>query len=148
MGPSSRSLVDTKLDTKIVLSGLWISMLFVFAYVDIFGFWRADVIQGALDKTVPGPGFAIDQRFLVVTTVYILLPSLMVVASLLLPARANRIANLTLSAAYAVTIVGAMVGESWVYFLLGSIVELLLLAGIVRIAWAWPRTDEPTSPRP
>ena len=148
MKTPSPSLVDTKLDTKIVLSGLWISMLFVFAYVDIFGFWRADVIQGALDKTIPGPGFAIDQRFLVVTTVYILLPSLMVVASLLLAARTNRIANLTLSAAYAVTIVGSMVGESWVYYLLGSIIELLLLAAIFRIAWAWPRADESPSTRP
>ena len=35
------SLQDTKVDVKVVLSGLWISMLFVFAYVDIFGFWRA-----------------------------------------------------------------------------------------------------------
>jgi len=40
------NLHDTKVDVKIVLSGLWIAMLFVFAYVDIFGFWRADVING------------------------------------------------------------------------------------------------------
>ena len=44
---------DSKVDTKIVLSGLWISTLFVFAYVDIFGFWRAEVIQGALAGKVP-----------------------------------------------------------------------------------------------
>ncbi len=34
------NLQDTKVNTKVVLSGLWISMLFVFAYVDIFGFFR------------------------------------------------------------------------------------------------------------
>ena len=32
-------LHDTKVDVKVVLCSLWISMLFVFAYVDIFGFW-------------------------------------------------------------------------------------------------------------
>ena len=41
-------LQDTKVDVKVLLGGLWISMLFVFAYVDVFGFWRADVINGAL----------------------------------------------------------------------------------------------------
>ena len=40
---------DQRVNVKVVLSGLWVSMLFVFAYVDIFGFWRADVINGALD---------------------------------------------------------------------------------------------------
>ncbi len=39
---------DPKVNVKVVLSGLWVSMLFVFAYVDIFGFWRTDVINGAL----------------------------------------------------------------------------------------------------
>jgi len=28
-------LQDTKVDVKVLLGGLWISMLFVFAYVDI-----------------------------------------------------------------------------------------------------------------
>ena len=36
------SLVDRPVDVKLRLSGLWTAMLFVFAYVDIFGFWRAD----------------------------------------------------------------------------------------------------------
>ena len=60
-------LHDTKLNVKVVLCGLWISMLFVFAYVDIFGFWRADAIDGALLGKVPGPGFKIDQAFLAFT---------------------------------------------------------------------------------
>lgn len=28
---------DARVNVKVVLSGLWVSMLFVFAYVDIFG---------------------------------------------------------------------------------------------------------------
>lgn len=49
---------------KVVLSGSWVSMLLVFAYVDILGFWRADVIDGALDGTVPGGGVQVDESFL------------------------------------------------------------------------------------
>lgn len=50
------NLHDARVDVKSVLSGLWVSMLFVFAYVDIFGFWRADVINGALEGKVPAGG--------------------------------------------------------------------------------------------
>ena len=124
---------------KVVLSGLWVSMLFVFAYVDIFGFWRKDVIEGALDEKVPGVGFAINQTFLALTTIYILIPSLMLVVSLLAPPKLNRRANLIVGVVYIATIAASMVGETWVYYLLGSGAEIVLLLTIVRTAWRWPR---------
>ena len=132
-------LHDTKVDVKVVLCGLWISMLFVFAYVDIFGFWRADVINGALAGKVPGPGFEINQAFLVLTTIYILIPCLMVIVSLLAPARINRPANIVVSLTYLASVVAAAVGETWTYFILGSVVEVMLLLTIARVAWTWPR---------
>ena len=132
-------LHDTKVDVKVVLCGLWISMLFVFAYVDIFGFWRADVINGALAGKVPGPGFEINQAFLVLTTIYILIPCLMVIVSLLAPARINRPANIVVSLTYLASVVAAAVGETWTYFILGSVVEVMLLLAIARVAWTWPR---------
>jgi hypothetical protein len=34
-----------------------------------------------------------------------------------------------------------VVGESWIYFYgLGALVEVILLAYILRSAWTWPRT--------
>ena len=132
------NLRDAGMDVKIVLSGLWVSMLFVFAYVDIFGFWRADVINGALHGRVPRAGFAIDQTFLALTTVYILIPSLMVAVSLLAPARINRTTNVVVSLLYVVSVVLSILGETWVYFILGSVVEVALLLTIARVAWAWP----------
>jgi hypothetical protein len=128
---------STPLDRRVVLSGFWVSTLFVFAYVDIFGFWRADVIRGALQGEVPGPGFTIGQGFLVLTTLYVLVPSLMVVGSLVLPWRVNRIANLVLPLAYVVTVVASMVGESWLYYQLGSVVEIALLLSIAWTARRW-----------
>jgi hypothetical protein len=132
-------LHDTKVDVKVVLSGLWIAMLFVFAYVDILGFWRADVIKGALAGTVPGPDFEIGQTFLALTTIYIVIPSLMVVVSLLAPATINRTVNIVVSLVYSLSVVASMVGESWAYFIIGSVVEVVLLLTIARVAWTWPR---------
>lgn len=130
---------DSKVDEKIVLSGLWTSMLFVFAYVDIFAFWRRDVINGALAGRVPGAGVDIDQTFLTLATVYILVPSLMVVASLLCPARVNRVANIVVGLLYLSSIVVTVLGESWIYYILGSVVEMVILGAIVRVAWTWQK---------
>lgn len=129
---------DRPVDVKVVLSGLWIAMLLIFAYVDIFAYLRADVLQAALDGEVATTGFTVDQTFLTLTLVYILVPVLMVVASLLLKPRINRLLNIVVSAIYAITIIAAAIGESWVYYIVGSVVEVLILAAIVRIAWTWP----------
>jgi hypothetical protein len=129
--------VQDATDRRVVLSGLWISTLFVFAYVDIFGFWRADVINGALAGQVPGTGFRIDQTFLVLTTLYILVPSLMVALSLLVPARVNRVLNLTASLLYVASIGVTVIGETWIYYILGSVVEVVLLLAVARVAWTW-----------
>ncbi len=137
------NLQDTKVDVKVVLCGLWISLLFVFAYVDIFGFWRDDVINGALAGKVPGPGFEINQAFLALTTIYIVIPSLMIIVSLLAPARMNRTANIVVSLIYLASVVVTIVGETWIYYILGSVVESLLLLAISRVAWTWPRLPSP-----
>lgn len=138
-GTRKTTLQDARVDEKIVLSGLWISLLFVFAYVDILGFWRTDIVNGALSGEVPGTGFEIDQTFLALTTIYLLVPSLMVVVSLLSPARINRVVNLLLSPLYTASVVVTVVGENWVYYILGSIVEVVLLLAITRVAWTWRR---------
>lgn len=122
------------LDPRLVISGLWTAMLFVFAYVDIFGFFRADVIEGALAGEVSGAGFEIDQVFLALTTLYILVPSLMVAATLVLPQRINRPLNLVVAPVYILTIIASMVGETWAYYLMGSVVEVVLLGCITLTA--------------
>ena len=138
-----RQLRDTQIDVKIVLSGLWVAMLFLFAYVDIFGFFRSDIIEGALAGEVPGQGITINQAFLAAATGYILIPSLMVVVSLIAPAKLNRRLNIGVSIFYAVTIASFCIGERWIYYLLGSFFEVVLLLLAARTAWRWPTDDAP-----
>jgi hypothetical protein len=45
---------------------------------------------------------------------------------------------------YALTIIAGAIGE-WNYYILGSAVEVALLAAIVYYAWTWPRDAPPTS---
>lgn len=88
-----------------------------------------------------GPGLAaddVDQAFLTFTLIYILLPALMVALSLVLPPRVNRMANVVVSLVYGLSIVVSIIGEEWAYYILGSIVEVVLLVAIARSAWRWP----------
>ena len=128
----------SNVNVRIKISALWTAMLFLFAYVDIFGLFRPDFRAG-LEAGEIG-GVAVNQLFLLGTTAYIVIPSLMVFCSLILRPRVDRIANIALSIIYALTIIGGAIGE-WNYYILGSAVEVVLLVAIVRTAWTWPRTQ-------
>jgi len=135
---ATRQYRDTPVDVKLMLSTLWIAMMFVFAYVDIFGFFRADILKAALDGRVATMDFTVDQIVLAAFLVYILPAVLMVVLSLLLAPRVNRVVNIVVSLVYAITIIGGCIGETWAYYLIGSLVEVVLLVAIARTAWRWP----------
>ena len=129
-------------NVRVKISALWASMLFVFAYVDLFSLYRRDFRADLEAGEVSG--FKINQSFLLGTTVYVLIPSLMVFVAVVLRPRVNRIANIALAIAYALTIIAAAIGE-WDYYILGSAVEVALLAAIVYYAWTWPKETQPAS---
>ncbi len=123
-------------NVRIKLSALWTAVLFVFAYVDIFSLYRSDFRADLEAGTIAG--FTINGSFLVGTTLYIMIPSLMVFAVLVLRPSINRVVNAIASTLYALSIVAGAIGE-WGYYVLGSAVEVVLLASIVYHAWTWPR---------
>lgn len=141
-----RKYEDTRVDVKVVLSALWVAMLFVFAYVDLFGFFRADVLNSALDGRVEGTSFTVGETFLTSSLVYVALPALMVALSLLLKARVNRPLNVAVSLVYLATVIASCVGEDHTYYLVGSAIEAVLLVLIARAAWTWPQVTTPTAP--
>lgn len=123
-------------NVRIKISGLWTAMLFVFAYVDIFSLYRPD-FRADIEAGRVG-GFSVGQTFLLGTTIYIMIPSLMVFAALVLRPGVNRLVNVALSTIYALTIIAGAIGE-WNYYILGSAIEVALLASISYYAWTWPR---------
>jgi hypothetical protein len=129
-------------NVRIKISALWTSMLFVFAYVDLFSLYRPD-FQADIEAGEVG-GFTVNQTFLLGTTVYVVIPSLMVFCALILRPQVNRIANIALSIMYAVTIIAGAIGE-WSYYILGSAIEAALLTAVVYYAWTWPKETPPTS---
>src|SRR5918998_1003148 len=125
------------------LAAAWTSLMFLYIYVDYFHLYK----PGVIDDIRAGVVFEFDisQTLLTVFLALIAVPSLMIVLSVILPARANRVINFAVASVYVPVSAFNAVGESWTYFYGVSIgLEVLLLAFILRCAWTWPRRT--TSP--
>ena len=136
---SSGFLEDVRIGVRLKISALWIAMLFLFAYGDIFGFFRTGLIEEVIEGEVSG--VEITQVFLFEVSVYIAIASAMVFLSLVLRPRVNRRVNIVLPILYIVSIAISSIGETWAYYYFMSVAESALLALIVWYAWTWPTRE-------
>jgi len=122
------------IDVRIRMSALWVSTMLVFLYVDLFSLYREDIRQDLDQGRIFA--FEVGQPFLAGITAYVIIPSVMVYLTLVMPRRSNRIVSIVVASIYAITIAGAAVGE-WAYFVLGSLVEVVLLSLVILHALKW-----------
>jgi uncharacterized protein DUF6326 len=138
-GPQSRTpLEDLRMPVQAKLAAAWTSFMFLYVYVDILGFF----VPGKIDDILAGVVFEFDisQTFVVTALTLMAIPILMILLSTMLPARANRITNLVVASVQVPYAMFNAVGESWTYYYwLAVVLEVTLLAVILRLAWTWPR---------
>jgi hypothetical protein len=130
---------DMKIGVKIKLSALWAALMFCFVYGDIYSFHRpgliAEIIAGKM-----GP-FPVTQGSLLGAALYMAIPAVMVFLSLALKPKVNRWANIILGVFYLVTNSISFLTDSWAYFIVLGVVEVVLTALIVWHAWKWPKQE-------
>ena len=145
--PSHSALEDLRMPVQAKLAAAWTSFMFLYIYVDYFALYKPGVIDDILAGVVWE--FQISQTLLTVFLALMAVPILMIVLSVILPARANRVINLVVASVYIPFSMFNAVGESWMYFYgLGVVLEVIVLAVILRSAWTWPRTTSPSMPEP
>lgn len=125
----------------IKLADAWTSFMFLYVYVDILNFYKPGVVEDILVGRVFE--FDISPTWAVTALSLLAIPIFMIVLSVSLPTRANRIANLVAAGVQvpfaAFNLLGEA-GEPWmVFYGLGVALELALLAHILKTAWTWPR---------
>jgi hypothetical protein len=143
----SAALEDRKIPVQARLAAAWASFMFLYLYVDYLALYK----PGFLDELRAGivHEFEIGPTFVGLALTLIAVPSLMVLLSAALPARANRTVNLVVATLYIPVSIYNAAGESWdyAYFYGLSIgLEVAILAFILRSAWRWPRTPAPSTP--
>jgi hypothetical protein len=128
------------------LSALWATLMLLYAYGDIIGFFRADILRGVQAGKVAA--FEINQVFLLAVSIYILIPTAMVFLSLVLRPSVSRWANLILSLVYLVLGLLSAVGETWAYYIFLTIAESVFALAIAWYAWTWPPARATSSVEP
>ena len=132
-------LEDAKINVKIKLAALWLTVNLLYIYVDVYSFFRPGIIEDAIAGKVWK--FQITQVWLLGVIILMTIPSLMVFLSLVLPAKVNRWTNIIVGILHIVLALGTTIGESWAYYIFASIVEAVLLLLIVWYAWKWPKEE-------
>jgi hypothetical protein len=131
-------LEDVKINVKIKLSALWVTLMFCYTYADILGFYA----PGNIEELISGgiAGIQMTQGLLLGSAVLMAIPSVMVFLSLTLKAKANRMANIIVGIVYLGVLGGTfLTGRNPPYYICYATLKAVLIALIVWYAWKWPK---------
>lgn len=126
---------DMKVNVKIKLSALWIAMMLLYIYADILSLFSPGQVEEMLAGKM-GP-FPVTQGSLLTASILMMIPAAMVFLSLTLKPAVNRWANIILGVLYTLVNISNLIGETWAYYILFGIVEIVITLLIVRSAWKW-----------
>jgi hypothetical protein len=88
--------------------------------------------------------FEITQGWALGALALMTIPSVMIALSVLLPTKANQLTNIVVASLFMLVSIGNAIGETWAFIWLGAIVEVALLATMVRITWRWRSRSPPS----
>jgi hypothetical protein len=141
-GTTLNSLEDPTIPVRLRIAAAWTSFMFLYIYVDHLALYKPGFIDEILGGTVHE--FETGPTFVGLALTLVAIPSLMILLSVTLPARANRTVNLVVAALYIPVSIYNAAGEPWSYaYFYGFSVglEVLILLVILRSAWTWPRAS-------
>ena len=141
------ALEERQIPVQAKLAAAWTSFMFLYIYVDYFHLYK----PGVIDTLRAGVVFVFDisPTLLTMMLASVAIPALMVMLSMTLPARLNRVTNLVGASLYIPYSLVNGAGEAWdwaMFYGLSIGIEVLLLLFILRAAWTWPRAVVPSLP--
>jgi len=136
---TARIFEDVKVNVKLKLSALWATLLLIYIYIDIFGFYKPGIIEDILAGKVWE--FKITQAWALGALILMMIPSLMVFLSMTLKATVNRWTNIIVAMLYIVVGIGTTIGETWAFYIVGHIAGIVLLLIIIWTALKWPKQE-------
>jgi hypothetical protein len=120
-------------DVRIILSGLWVALMFLYQQGDVQRIYSGDFVPG---ETKVG-AFMSPEMLWMISAITMTIPVVMIILSLTLPHGANRWANIIVAALFFIYTLGGvrMYPSAYDRFLL--IVSLGFNAATIWYAWKW-----------
>jgi hypothetical protein len=131
---------DATVSVKIKLFGLWVTFVLLYVYCDIFSLFRPGIINEMIAGFI-GP-FPVTQMSLVLTSMIPAIPALMIIVCLFLKSGIARWINIIVGIVYTFIGIGNLIGETWAYYWIYGVLEIVLSVSIVITAIKWPKNEE------
>ena len=127
-------------EKKVMLSTLWIFVMFNYTYCDILGLMDSSLLKQYLTGVVDG--LELTQNFLFIGAILMEIPIAMILLSRILNYKVNRWANITAGSIKTIAMISTMfVGTPSVYYGFFGTIEIATTIFIVYYAWKWKEND-------
>ena len=135
---TKKSLLDVKVNVKIILAALWIAVMFIYVYADIKTLFQPEIPEQIISGIVGG--MTINQSFLFAAAVLMSIPPIMIILSLILKPSINRWVNIIVSFLHIILIIITrfVPGKIWYYYIYYQSIEAIFHTLIIWYAWRWP----------
>ena len=135
---TKKSLLDEKVNVKIILAVLWIAVMFIYVYADIKTLFQPEIPEQIISGIVGG--MTINQSFLFAAAVLMSIPPIMIILSLILKPSINRWVNIIVSFLHIILIIITrfVPGKIWYYYIYYQSIEAIFHTLIIWYAWRWP----------
>jgi hypothetical protein len=120
-------------DKKVLLSTMWIFLMFCIAYADIIGFIEPGTLQKIINGNV---GFKLTPPIILLISLFQAIPIAMILVSRWFRRDVNRWLNILASVLTLLYVLGGGNWESSSYIVFASL-EVVALIGIIWLAWNW-----------
>jgi len=119
-------------DTKVKLSTLWISVMFIMVFADILSFIRPGFLEEIGKQQI-------TDGFLLIAAVFIVIPIAMIFLSRVLKPTVNRWANIIAAAITILWVIGG--GSTYPHYIFFAAIEVVCMLVIVWYAWKLPKQE-------
>jgi hypothetical protein len=124
-------------DRKVILTTLWIFVMFNYLYCDVMGLMDSVILKQFLEGKAAG--MDTTQGFFLTAAILMEIPMAMVLLSMVLKYNANRWSNIIAGTIMAIVQFSSLfIGSApTIYYMFFSIIEIACTLSIVWYAWRW-----------
>ena len=135
---TKQTLQDDKVNVKIILSALWVAVMFIYVYADIKTLFQPEIPEQIISGIIGG--MTINQGFLFAAAILMSIPPIMILLSLILKPSINRWVNIIVSFLHILLIIITrfVPGKIWYYYIYYQSIEAIFHSLIIWYAWRWP----------
>ena len=139
---NKKALQNEKVNVKIILSALWIAVMFIYVYADIKTLFQPEIPEQIISGVMGG--MTINQSFLFAAAVLMSIPTIMIILSLTLKPSINRWVNIIVSFLHIILIIITrfVPAKIWYYYIYYQSIEAIFHILIIWYAWRWPMQED------